>query len=189
MLLVHRLAKGISQQSLLLVTTRRPLPSRTGTRAVGTQFESLGVPLHPVEPLDEDAAVDLATRLLGAPPEQTGSCDSSPARRQPFYLTELIGALLREGRILVEDGQLRHAAEHDELPASLSAVIARRLEFFPQPAREILSAAAILGVEFDPGELARILELPFATVLDSLRQATTPSWWWRLETGWRSSTT
>jgi DNA-binding NarL/FixJ family response regulator len=171
LMLLHRLAGRLARQPLLLVATRRPVPSGADLEGLLRSFESKGVPLRALGPLDRAAVVDLATELVGVPPDDRLMPLLAGAGGNPFYLIELIGAMLREGRIRVEDGCLRHADDDSVLPRSLSDAVVRRLGFLPGPVWEILLSAAVLGGQFDPGELALVLEQPFATVLHALRQA------------------
>jgi DNA-binding NarL/FixJ family response regulator len=74
------------------------------------------------------------------------------AAGNPLYLTELVDALARTGALTGVDDVVE--ATGAEPPDSLSAVIAHRLEFLPPPVRELLRAAALLGVDFSVAELA-----------------------------------
>lgn len=78
----------------------------------------------------------------------------------PLFLGEVVDGLLRSG-ILVPDesGVLRVVAGRSlaSVPRSLQAAIASQLAAVPQVSREVLEAASIQGVAFDPRLLALVL--------------------------------
>ena len=95
----------------------------------------------------------LAARALGGP------CAPSLARSlhdrtggNPFFVAQLVRSLRESGALEEEDGGWRLATEHGAaLPASLQEVLVARLDRLARPVREVVLAAAILGLSFSPG--------------------------------------
>jgi DNA-binding CsgD family transcriptional regulator len=93
----------------------------------------------------------------------------SRAGGNPFYVRELVEALVRDGQVELRDGRAELAEAAGETPDSLAATIGSRLRFLSEQTLRALRSAALLGHEFDahswevvgarsPSELAAILE-------------------------------
>jgi DNA-binding SARP family transcriptional activator len=70
----------------------------------------------------------------------------------PFFITELMQSLVESGALVDEQGRWQTFDEFevgDRLPTSISDTLARRLRRLSDPVQHCLSAAAVLGVEFD----------------------------------------
>jgi len=67
----------------------------------------------------------------------------------PFFVEELVRAFRERGDLVLEDGayELREGTER-LVPATISALIASRVDRLPASAREMLADAAALGKEF-----------------------------------------
>ena len=78
------------------------------------------------------------------------------AAGNPLYVTELVAALARASSLTVTEAGAAELAG-DSAPGSLSAAIADRLGFVTGPVREVLRAAALLGVDFTVTDLAVVL--------------------------------
>ena len=149
-----RLARSARQVPLLLVGMMRPVPQREDVLALRrvtgevARLELTG--------LTEAAAADLVAALAGGRPDDDLLRLAEGAAGNPLYVTELVAALARgSGLTLTEAG----AAEltGGSAPGSLSAAIADRLGFVAGPVRDVLRAAALLGVEFAVRDLATVL--------------------------------
>jgi class 3 adenylate cyclase len=92
----------------------------------------------------------------------------------PFFAGELLRHLTESGAIVREDGgrwQLVGDVAELGLPQSVREVIGRRVERLGPEARTALSAAAVIGRDFDLDLLLSVLELPEARLLDLLDEA------------------
>jgi predicted ATPase/class 3 adenylate cyclase len=96
----------------------------------------------------------------------------------PFFAGELLRHLMEAGAIVQEDGGRWHVVgEVAELglPQSVREVIGRRVERLGSDARRALSAAAVIGSDFDLGVLLAVVDLPQAQLLDLLDEAVAAS--------------
>ncbi len=88
----------------------------------------------------------------------------------PLYAVETVRMLLDRGLVVEEGGTYRAVASLDalEVPESLHAMIAARLDGLDPSERRLLQDAAILGKSFGPVALASVSGLPLADVEASL---------------------
>ena len=149
-----RLARSARQVPLLLVGMMRPVPQRDDLLALrrvagdAVRLELTG--------LTEAAVADLVAALAGGRPDGNLLRLADGAAGNPLYVTELVAALARgSGLTITEAGAAELAG--GSAPGSLSAAIADRLGFAAGPVREVLRAAALLGVDFAVPDLAIVL--------------------------------
>ena len=96
----------------------------------------------------------------------------------PFFAVELLRHLAESGAIVrQEDGRWRLVGGLAELglPQSVREVIGRRVERLGSDARTALSAAAVIGRDFDFDLLLALLEFPETRLLDLLDEAVAAS--------------
>ena len=112
-----------------------------------------------------------ARRRAGGRPTDTGLLElAAGAAGNPLYLTELLAALARSAGITVDQaGHAQLAA--GSVPDSLPGVIADRLGFVSASTREVLRAAALLGVEFAITDLTAVLGRTVADLVPALDEA------------------
>jgi DNA-binding NarL/FixJ family response regulator len=163
-----RLARSARQMPLLLVGMMRPVPRRDDLlalrRAVGdtTWLRLAG--------LTEVAVAELVAALAGGEPDGNLLRLAGGAAGNPLYLTELVAALARSSSVTITGAG---AAEltNDSAPGSLSAAIADRLGFVPGSVRQVLGAAALLGVDFAVPDLAIVLGRGVAELIPAVDEA------------------
>jgi DNA-binding CsgD family transcriptional regulator len=163
-----RLARSVRQMPLLLVGMMRPVPQRDDLlalrRAVGdaTRLQLTG--------LTEAAVAELVTALAGGEPDEKLLRLAEGAAGNPLYVTELVAALDRSASLAITG---TGAAELTSgfAPSSLSAAITDRLGFVSGPAREVLRAAALLGVDFAVPDLAIVLGRGVADLIPAVGEA------------------
>ncbi|WP_238396693.1 BTAD domain-containing putative transcriptional regulator [Mycolicibacterium sp. CBMA 234] len=80
----------------------------------------------------------------------------------PFYIKELARALGADGA---------PQRNHPTLSDAVVGVVGRRLNVLDRPSRRVLSAAAVVGPEFDVADLADIVDLSVSAVQSRLRPA------------------
>ncbi|MBO0826075.1 MAG: AAA family ATPase, partial [Actinobacteria bacterium] len=165
-----RLARTADQLALLLIAMARPVPQREDLlalqRAVG-DASRLRLPR-----LTEPAVADLITALSGGRPDDGLLRLAEGAAGNPLYLTELIATLVRGSSLTVTaNGTATLVEAGGSGSAPLSAVIADRLGFLAGPVRDVLRAAALLGVDFEIPDLATVLDRTVPDLMPPLDEA------------------
>src|SRR6266508_1077424 len=170
LVVLSRLGRAIDQLPLLVVAAYRPIPR-------GEEFDTLirgldargAVPLT-LGPLDPPAVAALVEQLAGAPPGP-GLLDLvAGAGGNPLYITELVDALTREGRLRIVAGTAT-LVEGRNVPESLVEAILRRLAFLSSEAREVLRVGAVLAPGFTITELSTVLGTSVMTLWDVVNEA------------------
>lgn len=162
-----RLARNIPQLPLLMIGISRPGPRRD-------DLSALRRAVHPddqlrLRGLAEDDVAEFVERRVGGPPGPRLLRLAEGAAGNPLYLTELIDALIRSRGLTMHDGTVE--ATGGRVPDSLPAAIADRLEFLTEPARGVLRAAALLGVDFSVRALAAVSGQRVNDLLPALDEA------------------
>jgi len=162
-----RLARSTRQVPLLLVGMMRP-PLREDLlalrRVVGDQRRVQ------LDGLAGPAVAELVAALAGGRPGEDLLRLADGAAGNPLYVTELVAALARASSLTVTEAGAAELAG-DTAPASLSAAIADRLGFVTRPVREVLRAAALLGVDFSVADLAIVLDRSVADLVRDIDEA------------------
>ena len=165
-----RLARSTSQVPLLLIGMMRPVPQRDdlpALRRVAGDAAQLQLTA-----LTEAAATDLVTALAGGKPDGNLLRLAEGAAGNPLYLAELVAALARSSSLTVTETGAATLAS-GSAPGSLSAAIADRLGFVAGPVREVLRAAALLGMDFAVPDLAIVLGRSVADLIPAVDEACT----------------
>jgi len=163
-----RLARSAQQGPLLLVGMMRPVPQRDDLlalrRVVGdaARLQLTG--------LTRAAAADLVAALAGGKPDGSLLRLADGAAGNPLYVTELVAALARSSGLTITDAGAA-TLTGGSAPGSLSAAIADRLGFAAGPVREVLRAAALLGVDFAVPDLAIVLGRSVADLIPAVDEA------------------
>ena len=163
-----RLTRSVRQVPLLLVGMMRPVPQRDDLlalrRAVGdaARLQLTG--------LTEAAVAELVAALAGGKPDDKLLRLADGAAGNPLYVTELVAALARSSSLTITDaGAVKLMS--GPAPSSLSAAIADRLGFVSGSVREVLRAAALLGVDFAVPDLATVLGRGVADLVPAVDEA------------------
>jgi DNA-binding CsgD family transcriptional regulator len=149
-----RLARSARQVPLLLVGIMRPVPQRDDLLALrrganeAARLELAG--------LTGAAVADLIATLADGKPGDDLLQLADGAAGNPLYVTELVAALVRGSRVTITEAGAAHLTG-GPAPGSLSAAIADRLGFVAGPVRDVLRAAALLGMDFAVPDLAVLL--------------------------------
>jgi DNA-binding CsgD family transcriptional regulator len=153
---------------LLLVGTMRPVPQREDLqalrRAVGDAARLR------LDGLTDGAAAELVAALLGGRPDAGLLRLAAGAAGNPLYLTELVAALARSSAVTVTGAGTAELIS-GSVPRSLSAAIADRLGFVSGPVRQVLRAAALLGVDLAVPDLAIVLGRAVADLIPAVDEA------------------
>lgn len=163
----ERLARTASRTALLTIGVTRPTPVRAELSALRRTATTV---LH-LEGLRDNEVTDLLAGLAGGQPGPALRRIATDAAGNPLYLTELVAALTRAGRLRLGDGEVE--LESGPVPRSLLAAIADRLDFLPRDVRGDLRAAALLGLEFLVDDLAIIQNRRVPDLVRAIDQART----------------
>src|SRR5580693_4954844 len=168
LLVWHQLAASIDQLRLLLIATCRSDPPRPEVQQVRASLARRGRALVTLGPLPETDVAALVTAMLGAPSADTLRQLIAQAAGNPLYLRELVDASAREAR---ERSQASPPGAHEQLPASLAAVLNDRLGSVSAQTAQILRTAALLGGKFTVTDLAVLLGRPVSELAAGLQEA------------------
>jgi DNA-binding CsgD family transcriptional regulator len=162
------LARSVDRTPLMVIGIMRPVPQRDELLAVRRVVGSKNI--IRLEGLPDSAVANLvATISDGEPgPELLKLADG--AGGNPLYLTELMQALVRSGRLRsTESGAIELA--DGPVPDSLIDAISNRLDFLTNDTRTVLQAATLLGAEFLVSDLAIVLSRRVAELVPAIDQA------------------
>jgi DNA-binding CsgD family transcriptional regulator len=163
-----RLARTAHQVPLLLLGLTRPVAHREDLLALRRAVDEDAI--LQLGALPEPAAAELLRTLAGGRPDAALLELAAGAAGNPLYLTELLAALSRSGGITVTAGGIAELTT-GSVPESLPAAIAHRLGFVSAPTKEVLRAAALLGVEFAVPDLTTVLGRNVADLVPALDEA------------------
>jgi DNA-binding CsgD family transcriptional regulator len=163
-----RLARTARQVPLLLIGMTRPAPQRDDLLALRRAVEP-GNRIQLAE-LSTPAVAELVGTLAGGRPDTGLLRLAAGAAGNPLYLTELLAALARSGGIAITPSGTAQLTA-GSVPDSLPGAIADRLGFVSAPARQVLRAAALLGVEFALTDLTAVLGRSVADLVPALDEA------------------
>ncbi len=160
-----RLARLVRQLPLLLIGMMRPVPQREDLLALRRALgDAVRVQLTGLA--DADVA-ELVAALAGGEPDDKLLQLAGGAAGNPLYVTELIAALARSSSLAITDSGAAQLTS-GRAPSSLSAAIADRLGFVSGQVRDVLRAAALLGVDFSVPDLALVLGRSVADLLPAV---------------------
>jgi DNA-binding CsgD family transcriptional regulator len=163
-----RLARTAHQVPLLLIGLTRPAPQRDDLLALRRAVEDA----HRVQlgSLSQPAVAELVGTLTGGRPDTELLKLAAGAAGNPLYLTEMLAAMARSGGIAITSSGTAQLAR-GTVPDSLPGAIADRLGFVSASTREVLRAAALLGVEFAITDLTAVLDRTVAALVPALDEA------------------
>ncbi len=166
--LCGRLARLARQVPLLLVGMMRPVPQRDDLLALRRVVDDTA--RLQLTGLTEAAVAELVAALAGGKPDDSLLRLADGAAGNPLYVTELVAALARSSSLTITDTGAAKLTS-GPAPSSLSAAIADRLGFVSGSVREVLRAAALLGVDFAVPDLATVLGRGVADLIPSVDEA------------------
>jgi DNA-binding CsgD family transcriptional regulator len=163
-----RLAKTVRQMPLLLVGMVRPVPRREELLALRRAVSD--ITRLRLAGLAEAAVAELVAAQAGGRPGEKLLRLADGAAGNPLYVIELVAALARSSSLAIT-GTGAAELTNGSAPGSLSAAIADRLGFVSGPVREVLRAAALLGVNFAVQDLAIVLRRGVPDLVAALDEA------------------
>jgi DNA-binding CsgD family transcriptional regulator len=163
-----RLARSVPRMPLLMIAMLRPVPQRDDLLALRRAMPD-AIRLQ-LTGLTEGAVAELVAALAGGQPDDELLKLARGAAGNPLYITELVAALTRSSALRITDAGVAELT-NDSAPSSLSAAIADRLGFVSASARDVLRAAALLGVDFAVPDLAIVLGRSVADLVAAVDEA------------------
>lgn len=139
------LATVMPQTGSVLLITQRPEYGGALTRIKDAQSIVL-------DPLDDSDSAALIAELLGTDPSVAGVATMTMARASgnPFFAEEIVRDLRDRGVLQGQPGSFVCTAPVTDInvPATVQAAIAARIDRLPAPAKRALGAAAVIGDRF-----------------------------------------
>jgi DNA-binding CsgD family transcriptional regulator len=163
-----RLARSAGQVPLLLIGMMRPVPQREDLLALRRAVDDAA--RVQLAGLTAAAVADLVAVLAGGTPDANLLRLADGAAGNALYVAELVAALARGASLTITPTGTAELAS-GSAPDSLSAAIADRLGFVTGPVREVLRAAALLGVDFAVPDLAVVLGRGVADLIPAVDEA------------------
>jgi DNA-binding SARP family transcriptional activator len=167
------------ESSLLLLQFLAGTVAEQRLVVVGAYRDTEVGPGHPLERLCTDLARDgrvTGIAMVGLSRADVAAyVELSTGRPAPAGLVEAIHRrtvgnplfVVETVRLLASEGRLKGADVATAVPAGVRQAVARRLERLPAAVREALTVASVLGREFDPGLLERLVAHDPADALDA----------------------
>jgi DNA-binding SARP family transcriptional activator len=125
-----------------------------------------------LEGLDEHETDALIAERLAAP-ASSGFVRGLRAQTEgnPFFMEEALRSLVETRVVETGEAASEQALASMGVPRSVSDVILRRLGRVSDATRDVLTAASVIGREFDVSTAERLLDAPAERVIEALEQA------------------
>jgi predicted ATPase/class 3 adenylate cyclase len=150
--LLERIADDVHGPLLLLATARPDF-----ARAWGARIDAETILL---EPLPADAAASLVDALVSSDlPHDVRQLVVERAEGNPFFVEEVLGNLIDAGVLTRENGGWRagELPSGFEIPDSVQAVLAARIDLLDEAEKAALQAAAVIGRVFWTGPVYELV--------------------------------
>lgn len=178
--LLEHVATSLPRARLLIIGTYRETDLGATdplTETSARLHRVAGVDRMQLVGLSDDAVVELLADAAGhdldAAAVQLGHVLRADTAGNPFFVLEVIRHLVETGSITQQDGRWAMAHDLDDLalPQSVRDVVGQRVRRLGAEAHAVLSAAAVVGREFDTAVVAGAADLDEDLVLDVLEEA------------------
>jgi DNA-binding CsgD family transcriptional regulator len=153
------------------ILAQRPLPTSASLQSLAVRLAEVGAARLHLKPLDAGAAAAMAADVLGTRPDPAVADLLTRAGGNPLYIGELLRGAEATAAAATSTGT--GPLPPVSLPASLRSAVAEHLRSLPEPARDLLKVASVLGREFTVPELAAMTGQPASRLMPSLERALT----------------
>jgi tetratricopeptide (TPR) repeat protein len=168
--LLEELAERVDGPAMFLCPSRPDLGARRPGWGGGRRNASSVA----LDPLSSEQAETLVRLLLTVDdlPVTVRARILEQAEGNPFYLEEIIRSLIDGGHLFREDDRWRAGQEIGsvQIPDTVQAVLASRIDLLDPGDKRILQAAAVVGRVFWPGPVADLSSVDAVDVRDALRR-------------------
>ena len=157
-----------AQGSILLVALARPELFDSRPAWGGGKRNATSIYLEPLSP-DESAAMLDDLLAGGLPPALLGTI-AERSEGNPLYVEEIVRKLIDEGVLRASGAELWEVAKpigDVELPRSIQALIAERLDVLPDDEKSLLQDASVVGRVFWSGAVASLSGLGVEEIRDA----------------------
>ena len=154
--LLDRVRDETRDLPVLMVCTARP---DFLERHPGWAHGSLNATTFSLEPFGfADIGASLASNLGGGLPDEAVATIARLSGGNPLFVEQIGEHLVETGRLSRVDGAWSLAGKLDEagVPASLSALLAARLDQLPEGERSLLERASVIGLEFTSSQAEQL---------------------------------
>jgi class 3 adenylate cyclase/tetratricopeptide (TPR) repeat protein len=162
--LTERLLSAVREAPFLVFVTHRPEAEHPAARSLDAAMDHVGSHARRIDlrPLAEDEHRELLRSLIGdeGVPERIRSRILATTDGNPLFLEEQVRSLEESGA-LVRDGQGRprfQEGEAADIPRTVERVLLARIDRLDPADKDVLLAASVLGREFEPELLDRVIE-------------------------------
>lgn len=155
---IEQLLEWSTSVPIFMLTLARP---ELGAKHEGWPAGRRGTTLVTLEPLDEAAMCLLLSSVVDALPPDALARVVERAQGVPLYAIETVRALQDRGTLVSRDRRLVATGELGELevPASLNALLASRLDALEPSERELVRALSVFGGSFPRHSAVALSEL------------------------------
>lgn len=169
----YQLSRAVRQLPLLVAGSVRPGDGREDLARLRRSLTVRGGTVVDLGPLPQPEMDLLVGNLVGGRPGEQLSSLMGSAGGNPLYARELADGLMRDGRIQVEAGaaELIGGPGLAQVPESVSAAIAGRLEHLAEDVVTVLRRAAVLGQEFSVSDLEVLTGRPAGELMGTIASA------------------
>jgi class 3 adenylate cyclase/tetratricopeptide (TPR) repeat protein len=153
--LLDSLVESLGSARLLLLVNYRPeYEHRWGSKTAYSQLR--------LDTLPAESAAELLAALLGPDPGLGPLTQMLVKRGNPFFLEETVRTLVEMGALAGERGayRLTRPVEALQVPATVQAILAARIDRLPPEEKRLLQAASVIGKDVPYALLAAIAEQP-----------------------------
>jgi class 3 adenylate cyclase/tetratricopeptide (TPR) repeat protein len=153
--LLDSLVESLGSVRLLLLVNYRPeYEHRWGSKTAYSQLR--------LDSLPAESAAELLAALLGPDPGLAPLTRMLVRRGNPFFLEETVRTLVETGALAGERGahRLARPVEALQVPATVQAILAARIDRLPPEEKRLLQAASAIGKDVPYALLAAIAEQP-----------------------------
>ena len=128
----------------------------------------------PLTPLGPDAIRELLDAILGTDPSINGLAELIHDRTagNPFFTEEVVQNLIESRKLQGSKGAycLVMPVEKLEVPSSVHALLAARIDRLAEREKDVLQTAAVIGREFDEPTLAAVVEQDAPQLREALQK-------------------
>ena len=152
---IEQLLDWSRSHPIFVVTLARP---ELLERRPGWGTDRRGAVAIRLDPLTDPAMRELLAGIVPGLPEPVVGRILARADGIPLYAVETVRMFLADGRLVVDDGVFRPSADLGDIdvPPTLHALVAARLDALPAEDRSLLQDAAVLGQSFSLPALAAV---------------------------------